>query len=105
MRRGRGKSVATVDRELQYCRAAFERAGIEPNPFRKFDRFSEAERTRYLNETEMRALFSAARKSPMKALPDIIQMAILTGLRKQMILRFYRDQIDFSNGSIRLSVK
>ncbi len=97
-----GKSYATVNRELNYCHAAFERSGIVPNPFHKFDKFPEPERTRYLAQDELKALLAATGKSSCPALRDIIEFAILTGLRLRRILALHASQLDLSLGIVRL---
>ena len=102
LRRSQDASGATINRELAYCRAAFNRAGLPHNPFSGFDKFEEVERVRYLTESELVALFKAAAKSGNDALKDIIITAILTGFRKQMILGLECDMIDVVNKLIRL---
>jgi integrase len=99
-----GKKGATINRELQYCKAAFNRAVahglIDRNPFTKFDKFEEYERTRYLTENEMKELLENAGKSGNPHLKTIIETGILTGMRKQEILTLHKDQIDFILGTI-----
>lgn len=95
-RQAQKKSGATINRELQYCAAAFTRAGIAPNPFVGFDKFGETERVRYLTPEELKRLLVEAGKSRNPALPDIIIAAILTGLRKQKLLSLKRDDIDLA---------
>jgi integrase len=102
LRLSQEKSGATINRELAYCRAAFNRSGLPHNPFSGFDKFDEVERVRYLTESELIALLKAAANSENDALKDIILTAILTGFRKAMILRLKNDMIDVVNHLIRL---
>ncbi|WP_319524273.1 tyrosine-type recombinase/integrase [uncultured Desulfosarcina sp.] len=98
--RGTPTSHSTINRELQYLRAAFNHAGIKPNPFDKFKKNREVERVRYLNRDEMAALLDAANKSQNSYLRTIIEVAILTGMRKMEILKLHRDNVDFDLDTI-----
>jgi integrase len=80
---GKYFSKSTVNRYLSYCRAAFHKAGVKPNPFAKFDVFREVPRTRFLNKEELKALLSEVENSPNIQLPGIVTTAIMTGLRKK----------------------
>ncbi len=90
----------TVNRELNFCEAAFNRAIrdglIDYNPFSGFDKFEEVQRTRFLSEEELVRLLAASSglqgRSPH--LKDIILTAILTGLRRSAILELHRDEIN-----------
>lgn len=99
-KRGTMTSDSTINRELQYLRAAFNQAGIKPNPFDKFQRSRESERVRYLGHDEMVALLEAASKSQNEHLSVIIETAILTGMRKMEILKLHRDKVDFNLNTI-----
>ena len=61
-----GVSGATINRELELARTAFNRAirkdQVSTNPFVGFDKFTEVERTRYLTQEELRALLRASKK-------------------------------------------
>jgi integrase len=89
---------STINREIQYYRAAYNRAGVSPNPFMKFEKFDESryERTRFLNAGEMRALLEACKQSNNKHLLFIVLIGIATGLRKQAILKLKRRDIDYN---------
>ncbi|MFC1798757.1 tyrosine-type recombinase/integrase [Thermodesulfobacteriota bacterium] len=100
-----GLSKPTINRHLDYCRAAFYRAGVQPNPFANFTRFREKERIRYLTEDELKSLMDQANRSPNSQLPLIILTAILTGLRKSEILGLHQRHIDFGNQVITITVK
>jgi integrase len=102
LRRSQLKSGATINRELAYCRAAFTKAGIIPNPFAGFDKFDEVERVRYLTPDELITLLRVASQSRNDALKDVILTAILTGFRKQKCLGLKTDMIDFTYELIRL---
>ena len=105
-RTGQGVCGATINRELNYCDAAFNRAVarnlLSHNPFSGFDKFEEHERTRFLTEDELvrilRAVADLDSRSPY--LKDIVLTAILTGLRKRAILTLHKDEIDFNLGLI-----
>ena len=100
-------SGATINRELQMARAAFNRATrlkmwLKDNPFRTFDRYHEQNRTRYLSEKELTDLLIACRlcSGLNPYLHDIVLIAIMTGKRKQEILQLHTSQIDFEMGII-----
>lgn len=98
-------SESTINRMLSYCRAAFKRAKVSPNPFEGFDRYTEPERTRYLTEDELKRLLDAALNSVQSQLKTIVLTAILTGLRKDEILGLHESNVDFGNNIIRTKVK
>ncbi len=102
---GRPFSKATINRHLDYCRAAYHHAKVDPNPFKNFDKFREHERTRYLNEDELRALLEQVALSPNTQLRGIVLTAIMTGLRKENILELHARHIDFGHGVIRIEAK
>lgn len=99
LRRTQGAKGATINRELQYARAAFTRAvklgSVSRNPFSSFDSFDEHERVRYLSKSEMAALLDHAGRSLNPDLRLIIETAISTGMRKREILDLHRSQLDF----------
>lgn len=107
LRASQGVCGATINRELNFCDAAFNRAVARKltsrNPFAGFDKFEEQERTRFLSEEELVRLLRAAAdgldRSPH--LKDVILTAILTGLRLRAILGLHRDEINFSLGLIK----
>lgn len=106
LRASQGVSGTTINRELNYCDAAFNRAVsrnmIASNPFTGFDKFEENERTRFLTEDELvrllRSVADAEKSSPH--LKDIVLTAILTGLRKRAILTLHKNEINFNLGLI-----
>ena len=98
-------SNATINRSLTYCRAAFNKAKISPNPFNDFDRYQEKARTRYLTRNELKALLNATLESEQPQLHGIVLTAIMTGLRKAEILNLRTENIDFDNQLIRMQVK
>ena len=106
MRTGQGVSGTTINRELNYCDASFNRAVsrnlINNNPFTGFDKFEEHERTRFLTEEELVRLLCEASDAESRSphLKDVILTAILTGLRKTAILRLHKDEINFNLGLI-----
>jgi len=100
-----GLAPATVNRHLTYCRAAFNRAKVSPNPFANHTRYDELERTRYLTEDELGRLLTQCNKSPNSQLPLIVLTAILTGFRKMEILGLHQRHIDFGNQLISVPVK
>jgi integrase len=115
-----GKGVvkgATVNRELQVCRAAFNRAKRNKiwkgdNPFEFFDKYPEQERDRFLSKGELNALLKSCVKWDTDYekrysgkfyrgyMYDIVMMAILTGRRKQEILKLHRSSIDRESWTI-----
>jgi integrase len=99
-KRGTPTSDSTVNRELQYLRAAFNQAKVSPNPFNRFRAKREAPRVRYLSQDEIAALLNSASESKNHHLLTIIELALLTGMRKMEILRLHRDEIDFMLGII-----
>ena len=78
---------------------------IKHNPFDNFDQYQETERTRYLTETELSNLLEQAAKSRNPDLRDIIIAGILTGLRKQNILKLHESELDFDMETITVTVK
>jgi integrase len=100
----------TINRELEYAAASFNRAIKDKiwkggNPFQGFEKFTETPRTRFLTQNEIvrlvQACFQVANhKSPL--LPSIVVTAIGTGLRKGIILKLHERQIDFETGFIRV---
>jgi len=103
LRLSQGVSKATVNRELELARTAFNRAikkrRITENPFLHFDKFPEIERTRYLTKDEISRLLKAASELTNEASPHlygIIVTAIHTGMRLGEILHLHRKQIDFN---------
>jgi integrase len=98
--RGTLVSGTTVNRELQYFRAAFNHARIKPNPFDRFKVDRETERIRFLKRDEISALLEAADQSQNEHLRIIIETAILTGMRKMEILKLHRKNIDFALNTI-----
>lgn len=78
---------------------------IGHDPFREFERLDEkaAARTRYLKDDEREALFAEIKKSKNPHLWAIVNVAIMTGFRKNTI-RFLRwSEIDLVKNMIRLS--
>lgn len=57
---------STINRELELAKAAFNRAlrgnQVVANPFVRFDKFTEVERTRYLTQEELKALLGVLKK-------------------------------------------
>jgi integrase len=107
MRMAEGVSGATINRELELARTAYNRAIKNKqstfNPFANFDKFPEVERTRYLSKDELGRLLNAAKqltdyKSPH--LYEIVLTAIHTGMRSGEILNLHGGQIDFELGTI-----
>ena len=98
-------SMTSVNRHLDYCRAAFHRAGIQPNPFVRFDKFKEKERTRYLDSDELERLLKEVAAAPNDHLLGIVLTGIMTGLRKNEILGLNAASIDFGNSIIQVSGK
>ena len=103
-RKKEGVSGATINRELQFARAAFNRAKrqkiwLGDNPFSDFDHFAERERNRFLSEIELSDLLIACRLHSCRHNPylhEIVLLAILTGRRKQEILKLHKSQIDWN---------
>lgn len=102
-----GVSGATINRELELARTAYNRAikrrKITDNPFANLDKFPEVERTRYLTKDELGRLLDAAKqltdyKSPH--LYAIVLTAIYTGMRSGEILNLQESQIDFELSTI-----
>lgn len=101
----KGVKGVTVNRDLASYRAAFNRAGVE-NPFAGFDAFKEHARVRYLTQDELTKLLRACKAVPQSAdLFDIVHTAILTGMRKQEILRLHKNQLDFGAGVINVDAE
>jgi len=100
LRLSQGVCGITVNRELDYCSAAYNRAVqkglVKENPFKGYDKFEEFPRTRYLSEAEMARLLD----NLDGVFKDIVLTAILTGLRRGNILCLHADQIDFANQCI-----
>ncbi|WP_028314560.1 tyrosine-type recombinase/integrase [Desulfatibacillum aliphaticivorans] len=88
-----GLSGPTINRHMFYARAAYNKAGVKPNPFDGFDKFDEFPRTRYLSKEELSALMSKA----TGVLREIVLTAILTGMRKGEILNLHKRHLDFGN--------
>lgn len=103
LRMAKGRTGATINRDLNYCNAAYNRALrkklVKENPFVGFDKFKEEPRTRYLTEAEMAKLLGQCED----LMRDVVLTAILTGLRKQSILRLHADQIDFEQSCIHIT--
>ena len=102
MRIKQGRAGATVNRDPNYCNAAYNRALkkklIKENPFTGFDKFREEPRTRYLSEAELAGLLAHCDA----IMRDVVLTAILTGLRKRPILNLHADQVDFAQGTIHI---
>lgn len=104
-----GVEGQTVNRQLALARAAVNR-GIrvtkkwkEENPFTYWDKHPENERDRYLSKEELVALLLAAKKVSSSntthnnhnpCIYDIVVLGILTGKRKQEILKLHKNDID-----------
>jgi integrase len=99
-RLGDGKSRGTINRELQYLSAAYNRADPTKTPFLKADFFKEHARVRSLTEKELVALLRRSQTSQNKFLPLIITTAIVTGLRKQELLRLHLNRLNPDRGTI-----
>jgi integrase len=94
-----GVSGRTINLELQYCRAAYNRAlgKRADHPFQDFDKFEENKRTRFLSADELKRLLEACDKTSNPDLRDIVMVALLTGMRKQSIVRLKTSQIDLES--------
>lgn len=91
---GKSISKSTADRHTACAKAAYNQAGIEPNPFKRVKLFRPDNRlTRYLAPSEESRVLEEARKTPH--LFVAIVLAITTGLRKDNVLQLRRDQVDF----------
>lgn len=75
------------------------------DPFREFERLDEkvAVRNRYLKDDERKRLFEAVRQSQNPHLWAIVNMAIMTGFRKNTIRYLRWSNVDLPGGMIRLS--
>ena len=104
-RLGKPYSESTINRHLDFCRAAFNRSKIVPNPFMDYGRCKEEPRTRYLTEDELERLFIALATSDHPHLPIIVLTAIFTGLRKRAVLSLHDCCIDFGNRLINVREK
>ncbi len=111
-------SGSTVNRELEVARAAFNRAikvdkiWKGENPFQHFDRYEEKERDRFLSVEELNGVIEACRwwddsyehrnrKRGWKGyMHDIVMLAIMTGRRKDEILKLHKSNIDLEEWSI-----
>ncbi len=100
-------SEATVNRELLLGRAAFNRALkqglVKENPFAHFEKFTEAPRTRYLSREEITRLLSAAdsiSRAKASHFKEIVITAMLTGMRKDEILRLHKQEIHLDEKTI-----
>jgi integrase len=96
-----GVSGATINRELQMARTAFNRAikqdlWNQKNPFKGFDKFQEEERVRYLTPDELLKLIEVCQQSESPYLYHTVIIAILTGKRLNEILTLHRDDIDLT---------
>ena len=98
---------STINRELELAKAAFNRAlrgnQVVVNPFVRFDKFTEVERTRYLTQEELKALLGVLKKVSSYKSPhlyEIVLTAIYTGMRLGEILNLHKGQIDFDMGII-----
>lgn len=109
-----GVSGATVNREVEVARAAFNRSiNIDKrwrgdNPFSYVTKYPEEERTRYLSEEELLNLLIACKlhSSPFDKvlhnphLHDIVMLAILTGKRLDEILKLHASDINLKTQTI-----
>lgn len=96
-KRSKEVSTTTVNREMEWCCAAYNRAikkgNATCNPFHGFDRWREKERIRYLDEQELMRLFQNLKGyTKLAAL-----LAILTGFRKQDILTIHANELHFDS--------
>jgi integrase len=103
-RKSCGVSGATINRELEVARAAFNRAikmkkWKGENPFLHFDHYPETSRTRFLSPEEIVELLKACRIKTDGHCPhlyEVVLVAIFTGMRKQEILTLQKSQINLT---------
>jgi integrase len=96
--RARGRSPATINRYLQILRGMFYRAidwemYHKPNPLKKVRFYREEPCRKLLSQDEVKRIIEAAeaiatkpRSSLQRVFPDMIRLAINTGLRKSELL-------------------
>lgn len=74
------------------------------DPFKEFERLDEkgAARSRYLKDDERERLFDAAQKSRNPHLWAIVNLAVMTGFRKNTVRYLRWSNIDFESNMIRL---
>ncbi|KAA0259374.1 hypothetical protein FHQ18_00415 [Deferribacter autotrophicus] len=95
LRLAQGVSGATINRELNFVKSAYNKAIkqglVKENPFQHFLKFEEYPRMRYLSKDELNRLL----KATDGYLKEIIITAILTGMRKREILDLHVNEINF----------
>ena len=68
------------------------------NPASGIEKYQEEKRTRWLQDDEMKRLLNILDSSPHKTTAYIVQLALLTGSRKDEILKATWDQFDLKKG-------
>lgn len=105
---GTGKTT-TANRVLSLLSNAFEKAKLWgaypealPNPARGVERFPETRRQRFVRPDEMPALGAAIDQEQNVYVKAAIWLYLLTGLRKNAVLRLEWKEVDFETGVILL---
>ena len=95
--RDRKLSAPTLNRYRAAGRAAWIDATDLPNPFKRIKPYREDPRTAYLGD-DLRGKLLLAAQIVSQDLYEILQVALLTGLRKSEILNLRRDMVDLRKG-------
>lgn len=110
-RRSRPISPSTINRELDLLSAAINYARIEwewdiPNVTIGVSLPEPEGRLRYLSKEEYARLLDVAKSSPKAPhLPDMIRLAVHTGMREQEMLGMSADRIDLRENLLKLEGK
>lgn len=102
---------STVNRELKMLSAAITAYNLDyetqlPNPIKGRILKEPEGRTRWITKAESVALIEAARKNDQaQHLPDLIILALNTGMRKQEMLGLEWRRVDFQNNLIHLEAQ
>ena len=104
-----GSGPYESNRVHELIRAMFNRAQLwgffpedRPNPARAIERFRETSRDRWLKPGEVEALMEKVRGQLDPFFQAFVPLLLLTGLRKNELLRARWDHLDFERGEILL---
>ncbi len=102
---GEDTGEVRANRVVTFLRALFNYADSEmdykgENPCRHFKKFkfSETARARFMQENELPKFFSAVLQEPDPTLRDFVLMLLLTGQRRDNVLKMRWDEINLNRG-------